>query len=330
MRGLLVTTLALLVASLAGCASTPEAATEAVAAAGLSVAVPEWVVGQHWSYRTVGGDGTTGAISLVVTGSNGGDWIVDTNDAQMAYFDDVFDVSYVGKISKAHLAGDQGGTRIKFFEFPLVADKTWTTTWDGVSQEVTVKELKSNGNAVLMAHNAAGDMMAEYEFSAQAGFFESITFYDANGTAMYSMERTGHGTGYVGSALRYDIQEPVVIRVDPSSTFQGTEAFGNANEIRILLHAFCNGDTQGRVLMGLGPKPADEAVHIPPIPMVMEPEYGMNHDCATGSVMVDDVGLIRIEPGEQWNIDVLTAGQNASGLIVIEPRILEILSGPFA
>jgi hypothetical protein len=129
--------------------------------------------------------------------------------------------------------------------------------------------------------------------------------------------------------VRYDVLDAVVIDVAPMSTHQSTTSFGDANQIRILLHAFCNGDAAGQIVMGMGPKPDDETVHLPPVPMVMEPDYGMSHDCSTGQVMVDDMGVIALEPAEQWNFDIATGSQNGRALIVIEPRVLETLPGPF-
>ncbi len=328
MRGFLLVTLALLTATLAGCSDAPEATTAAGPGSKMATSAPEWTLGQHWSYRTTGGDSGQGAINLVVTGDEGGDWIVDTNDATMAYYDDLMDVSYVGKIRKTDLAGAQGSERVKFFDFPLEKNKTWKTTWDGVSQDIVVKHVMDNGDAHLMAHDGNG-MTAEYTYSAQAGFFESIIFYDANGTEMYKMERTAHGLGYNGNVLRYDLHDKVVLQATGGSVHQATTSFGDANEFRLILHGFCNGDAAGNILIGVSPKADDEQVRLPPIPTVMEPEYGLNHDCSQGQVEVDDVGVIRIEPGQAWNFDLLAGSQNGLALVVVEPRVLTTLSSPF-
>ncbi len=327
MRGLLLAISTLILVTLAGCSKEgdPVATAELVPTV---IDVPQWAIGHYWSYTTTSSSGTK-SMQLAVTGEQGGDWILDTNDATMAHYDALLDVSYVGKISKSNLAGAQGSDRVKFFDFPLELNKTWTTKWDGKTQTITVKTITADNRVQLMAHDDVG-MTAEYEYSWSAGFFENIKFYDANGTEMFSMERAEHGVNYTGDALRYRLLENIVYDVTPLSTHQATTSFGDATEIRLLLHAFCNGDTAGQILMGLGPKDEDEAVHLPPIPTVMEPDYGMSHDCSTSQVMVDDVGVIQVEAGESWNIDAATLAQNGQALIVIQPRVLETLVGPFA
>ncbi len=327
MRGMLVAVAAILISSLAGCANAPTEGPSAVQQQALQVDAPEWVVGQHWSYRTQN-DGTAGAVSLVVTGDDGGDWIVDTNDANMAYYDDLGDVSYLGQVRKSDLAGSQGNDRVQFFDFPLTHNKTWTTTWDGETTTLQVKDIQDNGDVHIMGHQGAR-MHSEYVYSPVAGFFESITFFDGNGTAVYSMERTDHGTEYGGSVLRYDVLEPYVLYAGPLSVQQSTVSFGDATEIRLLIHAFCNGDTVGSILVGAAPKPDDEVVHLPPLPMVMEPPYGIGHDCDSGQVAVVDEGVIQLEPGQYWNFDMLAGSQNGEALVIAEPRILTTLSGPF-
>lgn len=140
----------LLLAPLAGCAEAPEAELSAGTVAATDVEAPTlpgttgapvnltsadapaWAIGDAW---TMGSD--DGSFTLVVTQADGAGYTLSTDSETVAGFDAMFDISYVGRIRASDLAGSQGGTPVQFFSFPLEDGKKWSTTWDGLTIDLT-------------------------------------------------------------------------------------------------------------------------------------------------------------------------------------------------
>lgn len=220
MRGLWVAALLLLVAPLSGCVgtgggggTTPTNASEAGTAPGSSgqetLEAPTWSIGDHWTY-TGGGFGET---TWVVTGDEGRDWIVHTTNEQVAFLDARTDVSFLGEVRKSDLAGSQGDDRVEYFDWPLEAGKTWTTTWDGVEREITVDRVEDR-----IAHLTArqeGRLAVEYTYDSAAGHMGSFTFYDENGTETASAELMDGGSNFTGTAVSWTLERVI----DRTGTF---------------------------------------------------------------------------------------------------------------
>ncbi len=164
-----------------------------------SLQAPTWSIGDHWTYTSQG----FGETTWVVTGDQGGDWIVDTTNLETAFVHAREDISFLGERRKGDLAGSQGDTRVTYFDWPLEENKTWTTTWDGVQREITVDRV-DDGVAELTARQE-GRVAVEYTYDSRAGHFQGFTFFDENGTETIDAELTASGSGFQGTAVRWDL-----------------------------------------------------------------------------------------------------------------------------
>lgn len=217
-----VTVLAVLslAAMLAGCMGgedAPDAETDGevpgddgeAAAEEALLEAPSWEVGDWWTWST----DQQGEVTLVVTGEDGGDWVVDTTNEDVAFFHARFPVSYLGEIRKADLAGSQPDARVAFFEWPLEANETWTTTWDGVEREITVDRIE-DGTAHLTARQ--DDRVAvEYTYDAARGSFGELVFLDANGTTTFAMQPRTSGSSFDEPVVRWQLEQAI----DEEGTF---------------------------------------------------------------------------------------------------------------
>lgn len=104
-----------------------------------TIGAPTWAVGDAWTMSSADATtGTTTTTTMVVTAaSGGGSYMLDATNEQIAIWDALMDISYVGKIRASDLAGHQQGTAVKFFDFPLTDGKKWTATWDGLEIQLT-------------------------------------------------------------------------------------------------------------------------------------------------------------------------------------------------
>lgn len=215
MRAGWVLAVLLVLSSAAGCLGSGgeggTAPTEETAGSNRSTALeaPTWSIGDHWTWST----DQQGAVTYVVTGQEGGDWIVDTTDEGVAFFDARFDVSTLGKVRKTDLAGSQNDTRVQYFDWPLEEGKTWTTTWDGVERTIEVERV-GDRSAELVARQD-GRVAVEYTYDADARSFRDLVFLDANGTETFAMHLTESGTNFTGTAVRWQLDRVV----DRSGTF---------------------------------------------------------------------------------------------------------------
>jgi hypothetical protein len=163
--------------------------------------VPVWAVGDVWEYQT-----SNGIIKLAVSGVEG-DYTLDTNDTRIAFFDEQFDISYIGTMSRDHLTGSQGGSPVKFFDFPLYHNKTWSTNWDGEPLEIMVQETADDVYHIQALRD--GVMVNEYQYSNATRFFDWISFTDGEGSENYRMDLISRGSGWNGQLVR-TTSEPVI------------------------------------------------------------------------------------------------------------------------
>src|SRR5687767_6415364 len=107
MRALAAAALAALL--LAGCSDVEEPADPGPVggadahgghAAGAHLLAPDWKVGDYWTLTSPQG----GTFTHAVSGEAGGDWVVDTDHPDTAFFDALFDISFLGKVRKSDLA----------------------------------------------------------------------------------------------------------------------------------------------------------------------------------------------------------------------------------
>jgi hypothetical protein len=187
---------------------------------------PEWRLGDSWTMDSPQGGTFTHAVSK----DAGDDWVVDTDDADNAFFDARGDISFLGKVRKSDLAGSQGDQRVEFLRFPLTAGLNWTTTWDGNPTMVHVVGVK-DGKASLMAMRADGTKYAEYTYSDSARYFSHFAFYDPKGESV-GYEWTLRSSGpFAGTLVRWTLatlfERHGAIQSEDSRTFPVPAGFGD-------------------------------------------------------------------------------------------------------
>lgn len=192
---------------LAGCAATPAAddagahdAHDGTAVANV-INAPQWEIGDWWTWSSMEGTMRTHAVS----GESAGDWVVDTDDADFAFFNARSDISMMGKIRKSDLAGSQGADRVEFFRFPMQAHMNWTTTWDGAMTHIHVAEV-ADGVASIEAARHDGTNYADYTYDSKTENFGAVAFYNADGTEIaYESRVTASGSKFTGALVRWDL-----------------------------------------------------------------------------------------------------------------------------
>ncbi len=226
--------------------------------------LPEWRVGDYWGYS----DNLGNQFNLVVAGDSGTSWDVRANDKQIARFDALFDISFVGPTRKSDLAGQQGTEPVKFYDFPLVDGKSWMTPWDGESRHVTVDALE-DGTFYVLVHaggNENGDKFADYVYDPLVGHFSSIAFYEPNGTVSYAASLTDNGHDFTGTLYQFGATEVLINRTVERGGYH-MEAFtipDETGEMNLLAIVDCRGQ-QGAVLYAVQ-APQEDGSQAPFIP----------------------------------------------------------------
>lgn len=167
-----------------------------------SVDAPEWRVGDAWTVETHGA-GEPERATLVVASASGAMYEMRSTSEQMATFDAVFDVSYLGDVRASDLAGHQQGQPIRFFAFPLEDGKSWTTTWDG--QEISLRagfspSIPAPGGAkpgfIIQGTTADGQTYVEYDYVPALRWWSHIVF-----TEGYGFKVTAATANWTGEVL---------------------------------------------------------------------------------------------------------------------------------
>lgn len=240
--------LVVLAVAMAGCISGDQADDEAVSTTGStssapgatiddqSLEAPTWQVGDWWTWQS----DQLGEYSYVVTGQEGGDWLVDTDSEQIAFFDAQTDISFLGTVRKSDLAGSQNETRVQYFDWPLEEGKTWSTTWDGVQRTITVTDV-SDGTATLEARE--GDRLAvSYVYDASTGWFGETTFHGPDGEPAFTTEPMDSGSDFTGEPIRwrFDVQLTGSGSLQPAASDPfAFEVPENATDIWLSLQVEC-------------------------------------------------------------------------------------------
>ncbi|MGB1697273.1 MAG: hypothetical protein ACPHK8_02620 [Thermoplasmatota archaeon] len=233
-----------LVLALAGCADKTEAPDPGTETETFEhqVDVPIWNVGDMWEYQTSGG----GLIKLIVTSTEGGSYTLDTNDTNLAFFDDQFDISYIGPIGKEDLTGKQGTSLVQFFDFPLHANKTWNAMWDGEILDIVAHDIGNDRFHVIASKD--GNLVNQYQYSNSTRFFDWISFTDGAGTEQFRMDLVSAQQGWSGEAIRVESEAVEVFAPGPSvKVFQM-----NAEDADVFLQ-IGYGCTAGAYSIAVGP-----------------------------------------------------------------------------
>jgi hypothetical protein len=196
--------LALALLALAGCAGKGggTAAPGATAASGPPHAAgllpPTLKVGDWWNFTA-----PTGALSYVISADAGDDYTMDTDNAGLAFFNALSDVSTLGPIRKADLAGSQGKDRVEFLQWPLRDGRNWTTTWDGAKVAITAQV--SGEVAKMTAKRENGTLYAKYTYSNRTHWFTDLDFMDDAGNSAFELKLQASGSAFGGTVKRWDL-----------------------------------------------------------------------------------------------------------------------------
>lgn len=219
-----------------GDASPALGLADGTAAPATSDGVPLWQVGDFWEFQTTGGG--QAATTFVVAKSTGSEYLLLPTDEETALYDAVFDVSFVGRTSAKDLSGRQGDTAVKFFQFPLSDNLSWTTTWDGEERTITAKAaqvktpLGSTAGFDLVARNATGADKVRYSFAPSVGWFTRYEFLEGDEVA-YTAELARSGHGFVGSPLQAEARQIVMAHSTTGFTSATSPFTVNEGETRL-------------------------------------------------------------------------------------------------
>lgn len=164
-----------------------------------------WQLGQWFEYRSQSPDGESAEVTLVVTNVASANYTLDTTGRDMAAFHAEEPISFVGPIQKADLSGDQAGTQVRFFRFPLEVGDEWTTEWDGERRTVTVTEDREDFRSLRAT--ADGVPRVDYSYRPEAGFFGFSHFLNPDGEAMFTLTLADWGENFTGAYVRASFTE---------------------------------------------------------------------------------------------------------------------------
>lgn len=196
----------------------------APAGAAGEVLAPLWNVGDAWSMRTADGE----SAFLVVTQAGPDSYTIGTTSDQMASYDAMFDVSYLGKMRARDLAGAQGDQAIQYFDFPLKDGKTWTTTWDGF--EVALAATKTARGFDIVG-TRDGEPYVTYDFVPELKWWSKLQFAEGYGITIDKLQSAW--SGEIATATAETIFESTVGAPvgDPGS---GTFTVGEGQSLVVL------------------------------------------------------------------------------------------------
>lgn len=174
-----------------GAAALPAAPAEA----------PVWLVGDAWSVTTFGG-GSEERAAVVVTKADTESYVLETTSEQLAAYDAMNDISFLGRIRARDLAGFQQDAPIQFFDFPLADGKTWTTQWD--MQEITLRATKA-GDGFSIVGTSAEEAYVTYDYKPALKWWSKIEF--AGGYGLRVDRFSPNWTGALATATAATVYE---------------------------------------------------------------------------------------------------------------------------
>lgn len=240
-----------LVAVLAGCTGpAPDLPSPAPqeAAAEPPVLAPALQVGDWWNFTA-----PNGAFTVVVAEDLGSDWRFATDSPGLAFYDaHQGDVSYLGPQRKADLAGSQADTRVRFLDFPMADNKTWTTTWDG--QPMTIHATRAGTLFHMEARNATAPY-ARYTYDPAARWFTAFDFLQPDGSSGYAIALQAAGRNYTGALASWTWDTVVDVHGDLASTAFTAQTYqvpAGVTDVYVDLELECSAGVAGG---GTGPAP---------------------------------------------------------------------------
>lgn len=154
---------------------------------------PVWNVGDWWTYRVSNGD-----TFQAVVASAGSSYQLLTPNNRTALQEAIFDFSTLGNIG-TDLSGDQGGGRVKYFDFPLEQNKTWSLTVDGL--QLRAKAVIDRNDWLITATDGNATQLV-YRYSPVTKWFTSIEWKYQGFSA--TLDRSG--ADYKGELYRTTVE----------------------------------------------------------------------------------------------------------------------------
>lgn len=189
-------------------------------------AAPVWELRQWWRYRATSDEGPR-ADARVVTADQGSAWLVGTDSPETAYFEAQFDISTIGRVRKADLAGEQRGGAVEYYRWPLQPNSTWTTTWDGAPRRIVVvgSEPASVGGRTfpgLALQGFEGEVLrVRYNFVPAVGWFSYAHFLGPDGE--FRLDLDAFGRGFNGTIVEARVER--AYHDEAGGPLKGTGAF---------------------------------------------------------------------------------------------------------
>lgn len=172
----------------------------------LTVEAPVWSVGDAWTIQS-GGAGADGPSTLVVVAADSASYQVRPTTEDLATFDAMFDISYVGRVRASDLAGHQQDQPVRFFSFPMRDGTAWSTTWDGLEvslragfQPAIPTPMGPQPGFVIQGTTADGATYVEYDYVPALKWWTHIHFTEGYGFKVTGFQANWTGQYAVGTA----------------------------------------------------------------------------------------------------------------------------------
>lgn len=162
-------------------------------------------MGQWWTYDT----NVWGNVTLAVFEDHDDYWHLETDNPELAWNHVDDPISFLGMVNKENLAGSQE-QEVRYFDFPLVEGKNWTTHWTGYDLLIEVKWI--NETAIhLHGYHPDGWHRLSYDYDPRVGWFTDMVVYGEDHEAIYEVYYVDHGDGFNGSIAKWDFDRKGVI-----------------------------------------------------------------------------------------------------------------------
>ncbi len=257
---------------------------------------PTWKVGDWWEFKTTAEDGATLSSTEVVTSDTGDAYTLTAATEETALYDSIFDISYIGRIRKSDLSGNQQGNAVKFFEWPLKDGASWTARWDGEVVTLTAREEPNvpspagAGPGYRVTGTVDGDEFVTYTYSPAVKWWTNIKW--AGG---YSRELVRVGENFTGTVFEAEAVKPVDKEI--TSAGAGRESFTVAESVTHLAYSYAFVAFQG----------AESVLVVDPESSVTTIASGACNPCLSR-----DFGYLTVKPGE-WQVASAHATESGFG-----------------
>lgn len=308
---------------MAGCAESPtgvdpsDGASDPAPEGDRGIPAPSWSLGDHWTFRPTAGEPTT----FVVAEDLGFDWRMRTTDPELAFSEQAgelrpqYDISTLGAIRKADLAGSQGADRVQHFDFPLVAGKEWTTPWDG--ETFTVRVVEADNDTARLAGLRGDQIVYDYTYDRSVEWFREFNVLGPDGSVVFGFQDVEHGTNFTGELPSWQFEIVVDAAFDGRGFQQGNfEVTEETTDVFLDLSASC--DEPGAAEYAIGPLQG----------LAVETDGYEFHEPCPHAINVS--GSIGQEPRGAWGYAISTSAEDHSLRMWAVTRILGLEPYPSA